>query len=63
MEEYFVVAIEGRVYHFESYAKALEKCQELKALGYYEAVLCKHSSEYARPLTYNDGAKCFFAQQ
>lgn len=61
MREYFVVAIEGTAYHFESFAKALEKYQELKALGYYEAVLRKHSSEYVRPLVYSDKAKCFFA--
>jgi hypothetical protein len=61
MGEYFVVAIEGSVFYFTGFTKAFEKYQELKAQGYYEAVLRKHSPDYTRPLIYSDRAKCFFA--
>lgn len=61
MKEYFIVAIEGIAYWFNSFDEALEEYEQLKALGYHEAVLRKHSPDYARPLYYNDKAKCFFA--
>ncbi len=63
MKEYFIVAIEGIEYQFEGFAKAFKKYQELKALGYHEALLRKYCLEYGHPLVYiyNDRAKCFFA--
>lgn len=61
MKEYFVVAIEGVSYQFNNFKEALEEYEELKALGYHEATLRKHSPDYDRPLTYNAKAHCFFA--
>lgn len=61
MKEYFVVAIEGVAYWFNSFEKAFEEYEELKALGYREAILHKDSPDYEKLLIYSDRAKCFFA--
>ena len=61
MNEYFVVAIEGVAYQFGSFKEAREKYEELKTLGYHEAVLRKYSPDYSRPLVYSDRAHGFFA--
>lgn len=61
MKEYFVVAIEGMAYQFNGFEEAREEYEQLKALGYHEATLRKHSPDYDKPLTYNDRAHCFFA--
>lgn len=61
MKEHFIVAIEGISYWFNSFDEALEEYEQLKALGYHEVVLRKHSPDYEKPLIYSDRAKCFFA--
>ena len=61
MKEYFIVAIEGVAYQFNNFAEAREEYEELKAIGYHEAVLRKHSPDYDRPLIYSDRAHGFFA--
>ena len=62
MKEFFVVAIEGVNYQFNNFEEALEEYEELKALGYHEVTLRKHSPYYTNPLIYNSKAHCFFAQ-
>lgn len=59
--EYFIVAIEGVAYQYRGFEEALRKYYALKASGHYEAILRKYFYEGARPLTYSDRAKCFFA--
>ena len=61
MNEYFVVAIEGVSYEFSNFREALEEYETLKALGFYEAVLRKHSPDYDRPLIYNSTYQVFYA--
>ena len=58
MNEYFVVAIEGVSNWFSNYEQALEEYEQLKALGYHEAVLRFHSDSFDRPLIYSDKAHC-----
>lgn len=61
MKEYFVVAVEGVAYQFNNFEEAYEEYEELKACGFHEATLRKHSPDYDESLTYSDKAHCFVA--
>jgi hypothetical protein len=62
MKEYFVVAVEGIAYQFNSFEEAREEYEELKACGFHEATLRRveevNGDKYK--VAWNDRCACFF---
>lgn len=56
---YFEVAIEGFVECFNNFEEAKDNYEELKELGYHEAILRKNDN--GERLYWNDKASAFFS--